>query len=66
MPKNRSRAERDELRRQIEFDPDLFVAQERVEFSTAPSWDNGACSRPIGLRVYLVATATVTASCPAA
>ncbi len=50
-------SERDELKRQIEFDPDLFVAQERVEFSTAPSWDNGALvPRPIGLRVYLVAS----------
>jgi uncharacterized alpha-E superfamily protein len=50
-------SERDELKLQIEFDPDLFVAQERVEFSTAPSWDNGALvPRPIGLRVYLVAS----------
>jgi uncharacterized circularly permuted ATP-grasp superfamily protein/uncharacterized alpha-E superfamily protein len=50
-------SERDELKRQIEFDPDLFVAQERVEFSTAPSWDNGGLvPRPIGLRVYLVAS----------
>jgi uncharacterized circularly permuted ATP-grasp superfamily protein/uncharacterized alpha-E superfamily protein len=49
--------ERDELKQRIEFDPDLFVAQERVEFSTAPSWDNGALvSRPVGLRVYLVAS----------
>jgi uncharacterized circularly permuted ATP-grasp superfamily protein/uncharacterized alpha-E superfamily protein len=47
----------DELKRRIEFDPDLFVAQERVEFSTAPSWDNGALvSRSVGLRVYLVAS----------
>ena len=28
---------RDELKRRIEFDPDLFVAQEHVQFSTAPS-----------------------------
>jgi uncharacterized circularly permuted ATP-grasp superfamily protein/uncharacterized alpha-E superfamily protein len=49
--------ERDELKRRIEFDPDLFVAQERVEFSTAPSWDNGALvSWSVGLRVYLVAS----------
>jgi uncharacterized circularly permuted ATP-grasp superfamily protein/uncharacterized alpha-E superfamily protein len=49
-------SERDELKRRIEFDPDLFVAQERVEFSTAPSWDNGALvARSVGLRVYLVA-----------
>lgn len=49
-------AERDELRRRIEFDPDQFVAQERVEFSVAPSWSNhGLVPRPVALRVYLVA-----------
>jgi uncharacterized circularly permuted ATP-grasp superfamily protein/uncharacterized alpha-E superfamily protein len=49
--------ERDALRRHIEFDPDLFVAQERVEFSTAPSWDgNRLAPRPVELRVFLVAT----------
>ncbi len=48
---------RDELKRRIEFDPDLFVAQERVQFSTAPSLENGALvARPVGLRVYLVAS----------
>jgi uncharacterized circularly permuted ATP-grasp superfamily protein/uncharacterized alpha-E superfamily protein len=50
-------AERDALRRHIQFDPDLFVAQERVELSTAPAWENGALmARPVGLRVFLVAT----------
>lgn len=50
--------EREALRRQIEFDPDLFVAQERVELSTAPMWENnGLVPRPVGLRVFLVATA---------
>jgi len=45
------------LRRQIEFDPDLFVAQERVGFSTAPTWEGQALvSRPVALRVYLVAS----------
>ncbi len=45
------------LRRHIEFDPDLFVAQERVEFSTAPSLEkDGLMARPVGLRVFLVAT----------
>ncbi|MGA2244921.1 MAG: circularly permuted type 2 ATP-grasp protein [Verrucomicrobiota bacterium] len=45
------------LRRHIEFDPDLFVAQERVEFSDAPSLEkDGLVSRPVGLRVFLVAT----------
>ena len=48
-------AERDELRRRIDFDPDLFVAQEKVVHSTAPSWENeGLVPRPIGLRVFLV------------
>jgi uncharacterized circularly permuted ATP-grasp superfamily protein/uncharacterized alpha-E superfamily protein len=49
-------AERDALRRHIQFDPDLFVAQERVELSTAPAWENGGLvARPVGLRVFLVA-----------
>lgn len=50
--------ERAALARHIEFDPDLFVAQERVGFSTAPSLekDGLVVSRPIGLRVFLVAT----------
>jgi len=52
-----SNQERDELRRHIQFDPDLFVAQEHVNWSTAPSWDgNALSSRPVGLRVYLVAS----------
>jgi len=50
-------AQRSELRRRIEFDPDLFVAQELVQNSSAPCWDEGQfVSRPISLRVYLVAT----------
>jgi uncharacterized circularly permuted ATP-grasp superfamily protein/uncharacterized alpha-E superfamily protein len=45
----------DELRRRIEFDPDLFVAQERVERSTAPSWEkNSLMAQPVSLRVFLV------------
>jgi uncharacterized circularly permuted ATP-grasp superfamily protein/uncharacterized alpha-E superfamily protein len=45
------------LKRHIEFDPDMFVAQERVEFSTAPSLEkDGLVARPVGLRVFLVAT----------
>ncbi|HWC59057.1 MAG TPA: circularly permuted type 2 ATP-grasp protein [Verrucomicrobiae bacterium] len=48
--------EQDTLRRRIEFDPDLFVAQERVELSTAPCWDGTAIvAQPVSLRVYLVA-----------
>ncbi len=47
----------DALRRHIEFDPDLFVAQERVELSSAPSWEKGGlAARPVGLRVFLVAS----------
>ena len=49
-------AEREELKRRIEFDPDLFVAQERVELSTAPSWaGDSLAAQPISLRVFLVA-----------
>jgi uncharacterized alpha-E superfamily protein len=52
-----SAAEREALRRRIEFDPDLFVAQERVALSTAPSWDGeGLSARPVGLRAFLVAS----------
>jgi uncharacterized circularly permuted ATP-grasp superfamily protein/uncharacterized alpha-E superfamily protein len=46
------------LKRRIAFQPHLWVAQERVEFSTAPTWGGeGLVPRPVGLRVYLVATA---------
>ena len=46
----------DELKRQIEFDPDLFVAQEDVDLSTAGVWDKqGLAARPVSLRVFLVA-----------
>lgn len=52
-----TKADREALRRQIEFDPDLFVAQERVKLSSAPTWEkNGLAARPVGLRVFLVAT----------
>jgi uncharacterized circularly permuted ATP-grasp superfamily protein/uncharacterized alpha-E superfamily protein len=55
--KQLSDAERDALRKQIEFDPDLFVAQERIELSTAPTWEKNALApRPVGLRVFIVAT----------
>jgi uncharacterized alpha-E superfamily protein len=47
-----------ELRRQIEFQPELYVAQERMTFSTAPAWNGvGLVPRPVSLRTYLVATA---------
>jgi uncharacterized circularly permuted ATP-grasp superfamily protein/uncharacterized alpha-E superfamily protein len=52
---NLAAAEPGELQRRIEFDPDLFVAQERVELSTAPSWSNNSlAARPVSLRVFLV------------
>ena len=52
-------AARAALIRHIEFDPDLFVAQERVELSIAPSRErDGLVSRPVGFRVFLVATET--------
>jgi uncharacterized circularly permuted ATP-grasp superfamily protein/uncharacterized alpha-E superfamily protein len=53
---NPAEAGNEELKRRIEFDPDLFVAQERVELSTAPSWNkNSLMARPVSLRVFLVA-----------
>ena len=49
-------AERELLLRRIQFDPDMFVAQERVELSTAPVWEgNGLAPRPVSLRVFVVA-----------
>ena len=49
-------AKADELKREIEFDPDLFVAQEDVDLSTAGVWDKqGLAARPVSLRVFLVA-----------
>jgi uncharacterized circularly permuted ATP-grasp superfamily protein/uncharacterized alpha-E superfamily protein len=49
--------ERAALTRQIEFDPDMFVAQERVEYSTAPTLEkDGLAARPVGLRVFVVGT----------
>lgn len=55
--RNWSETERAEVARLIEFDPDLFVAQERIELSTAASLESGGLvSRPVGLRVFLVAT----------
>ena len=55
-PVNLAAARPAELRQRIEFDPDLFVAQERVEFSTAPAWrKNSLAAQPVSLRVFLVA-----------
>lgn len=53
-----SEAEREALRRRIAIQPHLFVAQERVELSTAPIWNGDRLApSPTTLRVYLVATA---------
>ncbi len=47
----------DELRARIRFQPHLWVAQEKVELSTAPSWDpSGLVAKRAVVRVYLVAT----------
>ncbi len=49
----------DELRARIRFQPHLWVAQEKVELSTAPSWDgSGLVAKRTVMRVYLVATPT--------
>ena len=59
MPPDRSLTaeERSLLKRRLAFQPELWVAQERVELSTAPSWTGTELApRPVGLRVYLVAT----------
>jgi uncharacterized circularly permuted ATP-grasp superfamily protein/uncharacterized alpha-E superfamily protein len=46
-----------DLHRHIEFQPELFVAQERITLSTSPSWNgNALVPRPVSLRTYLVAT----------
>ena len=48
----------EELRARIEFQPHLWVAQEKVQMSTAPSWEGaGITSKRVVVRVYLVATA---------
>jgi uncharacterized alpha-E superfamily protein len=50
-------AQREALKRRIEFQPHLFAAQEHFELSTAPSLGPGGLTpRPVTLRVYLVAT----------
>ncbi len=51
-----SAAQREALKRRIEFQPHLFAAQEELKLSTAPSWVSGEIlPRPVSLRVYLVA-----------
>jgi uncharacterized alpha-E superfamily protein len=52
-----SAAELEGLRRRIQFQPEHFVAQEWVQLSTAPAWQQDKLvPRPVALRAYLVAT----------
>jgi uncharacterized circularly permuted ATP-grasp superfamily protein/uncharacterized alpha-E superfamily protein len=56
-PQELAAAQREALKRRIEFQPHLFAAQEQIELSTAPSLGpEGLMPRPVTLRVYLVAT----------
>jgi uncharacterized circularly permuted ATP-grasp superfamily protein/uncharacterized alpha-E superfamily protein len=58
-------AQREALKRRIEFQPHLFAAQEQIELSTAPCWGpKGLTPRPVTLRVYLVATDTTYKAMP--
>jgi len=46
-----------DLGSRIRFQPELFVAQERISLATAPVWDSSRLApRPVSLRAYLVAT----------
>src|SRR3989475_943723 len=52
-----STSERDVLKRAIEFRPHLFVGQQRLELSRAPSWSEaGLNARAVALRAYLVSS----------
>ncbi|HWN95900.1 MAG TPA: circularly permuted type 2 ATP-grasp protein [Methylomirabilota bacterium] len=52
-----SAAEREALKKRIEFQPHLFAAQERIELSTAPCiTSEGVAPRRVSLRVYVVAS----------
>jgi uncharacterized circularly permuted ATP-grasp superfamily protein len=50
-------AERDEFRRRIQAEPRRYIAQERIELSTCPTWDTAArrvVPRRIDLRPYIL------------
>ena len=48
-------AERQELKKHIQFQPHLYVAQQHVELSSAPTFIEGRLvPRPVAMRVYLV------------
>jgi uncharacterized circularly permuted ATP-grasp superfamily protein len=52
-----SAAEREVFRKRIEAEPRKFVAQERIELSTCPTWDGAKrqlVSRRIDLRPYVL------------
>ncbi len=45
------------LLQHVQFQPHLYVAQERFTLSTAPAWDGSEFApRPVSLRAYVVAT----------
>lgn len=55
---NLSSTERASFIERMRFAPDRWAAQEKMTFSTAPSWEDGRLvQKPISVRVYLVATA---------
>lgn len=52
-----SAAERAALIERMRFAPDRWAAQEKISFSTAPTWEDGRLvHKPVSVRVYLVAT----------
>ncbi len=51
-------AERAALLERMRFAPDRWVAQEKLSFSTTPTWEEGRLvPKPVTVRIYLVATA---------
>jgi len=54
---NLSAAERAVFIERMRFAPDRWAVQEKMTFSTAPTWEDGRLvQKPISVRVYLVAT----------
>jgi uncharacterized circularly permuted ATP-grasp superfamily protein/uncharacterized alpha-E superfamily protein len=54
---NLSTLSREEIERRMAFQPHLFVGQERVVLSTAPSWSgNSLTAAQVSVRMYLVAS----------
>ena len=47
--------ERENLKKRIQFQPHLYVGQEKIELSSAPTWKDGKLApRPVAIRLYLV------------